>query len=139
MVLECILSIFVLIFDCNMLPTKSFLSSKHHKIEVMNVVQKFILQMIFLFLKNQSVKTWIMVTANLVYSIVRSTYFFSTLPIYRWSARLCQGALIMIIFSVNLACFTHRAISDLDEEKSPNFLLMIWILSSLLAVWIALN
>jgi len=120
-----------------MLPLKSFLSSKDNVVEMITLVQKFVMQILTIFLTlNSESSTWVITVVNVIADVIRNFYFFKTLPLYNFKALDFQAMILMILTSVNLASFVSLIGKSLDSI-SLAFFICIWVLISILSVALA--
>jgi len=121
-------------FHC-ILPTKIFLSSKDNTVEIINFLQKFLLQILQLSLSQTAIASqWILTLTNLALALFRTFQYFTTLPLYKVKSLFLEGVLIGVLTSLNLASLVH-----LINDKNTLFLFIVWIILALLSVKISLG
>ena len=118
------------------LPTKSFLSAKDNKLEVITLLQKLILQIFMASLASDSRATvWVFATFNVLVDRLRLAYYFNQLPLYNFQALLWQWHLLLLVSSFNLSCFVLCIVKEVDENSSSLvYLLIIWLILFLLGL-----
>ena len=117
-----------------MLPMKNFLSGKDNVVEMITLIQKFVLQVLMVFLPlNSQSSVWIITVINTIADLIRNLYFFKTLPLYDFQALDYQGTILMILSSINLACLVSVIGKSIDSDiVNLAFFMYLWGLISLL-------
>jgi len=126
----------------SMLPTKNFLSAKNNTIENFNLVQKFMIQIIFMTIISESSqsKLWVFTILNVILDICRVIYFFTTLPLYKFTALKYQASLMMLSSSLNFSCFILCIVKSVKENISSTRLLIItWTIVSILTIYLSIQ
>ena len=120
------------------LPTKSLFSAKNNHIAVLTLFQKFFIQILRIALPTNTLGTdWIVGLVSLCLGLLRASYFFRKLPLYRTKALLFEGDLIATVLSMNLAFLMHTIIKSFDPKNRMPFLTICWIIVSVLAITIS--
>ena len=120
---------------CYRLSSKSFLASKGFQMQLVTLTQKIILQMIQVSFKTPSLAClWVLTSTNLLFCLVRSHFFYATLPLYKIQALMYQSDLINVVNSLGIACFFQTLLKAAHyKEFDSNFSIILAIALSLLS------
>jgi len=118
------------------LPTKSLLSSKDNFTESITLSQKFIIQIFQIMLPYDAKGSqWTLTALNLVFTLFRTFYFFSTLPLYKIKGLLFQGSLLATVSALHVANFLQQVIKTSELfDADIVFVLGTWIILSILLI-----
>jgi len=133
---ELVFSLILETQSCYSLPTKNFLSSKNHRLQMMTLMQKFILQVFTLLFKSDSeALAWIIPIVGFIIDGQRFDEFGRKFPLYHTRALMLQGSLMSMVISVNFVNFVNIALqSNNCTEASLQFVIITWILLALLTI-----
>ena len=121
---------------CNFMPTKQYLAGKNFEVQIITLLQKFVIQIIQLFAyKHLSASIWVFIILNLILSLIRGFRFFATLPVYHFKTLLHQGGLVVIALSLHVVYFFQQILKEADYLDKTNFRFLItsWILIGILS------
>ena len=137
--IECIFSLYLYIQFCYVLPTKNFLSSKDSRIDVVTLIHKILLQALQIILFRISpFVMWVLTAINLIFNIVKSSYFYFTLPLYSIKALKYKGRILMVVTALNISCFFNRLTQPLTLKSSNlTFIITSWVILAILAIKIS--
>ena len=112
------------------LPTSSFLSSKGCKIQMLTLIQKFVLQIIEVSIINKTQTTaWITASIQLLFCFLRDIYFYLELPLYKIKATLLQAKLLALVTCLNIMYFVQTLFRvNYDPNLSMDFTIITWII-----------
>ncbi len=120
---------------CYRLPTKNFLSSKGFQMQLVTLTQKIVLQIIHVSFKTPSLACLLVFTStNMVFCLLRSQIFYTTLPLYKIQALRYQSDLMNIVNSLSIACFFQTLLkateySGIDSIFPIIFAIVLSVLS----------
>ena len=119
---------------CYFLPEKGFLSSKDSSLQIITLVQKFLLQILYMIYHSYSeTGAWIISVFSLVLSSVRVYCYYRVLPLYHFEALLLQGYLILPMICLDLANFVNNILNAANTEgQGKSFVIIAWIILSVL-------
>ena len=135
-VMEYLLSFFIEVQFCYILPTKNFLSSKNFHTQVITLIQKLIIQVIqVIFSSNSITDMWTPSVINLLLSLLRASQYYRILPLYNIKALIYQGNLISLVLSIHLVFFMLALLSKVNYQGADmNFAILVWIIISVIAM-----
>ena len=111
---------------CNLMPSKSFLSSKNLDMQILTLFQKLVIQITQLFAyKDLTACLWVVIILNLTISFTREFRLFTILPLYNYKSLLYQGDLAALVLSLNLAHFFQQILTSNNDFP---FMIITWII-----------
>ncbi len=133
---EFIFSLVVQTQFSGVIPSKSLLSCKENKIEMITLVQKASNQIFRrIFTGDPRVGLWIVCVLALVLSIARLKFFVHYLSPYQIDSLFYQMYFLVIILAFNIACLAQIVLHDMPVDM--DFTVILWILLSVLFVKLA--
>ena len=132
--LEYIISMYLRLTYCYVLPSKSFLSSKGNLTEMITLTHKFFLPVAIISLNYNTTNLWILIILNLLFSLIRDGNYFRTIPLYNIRALLLQGGLLASTTSLSITHFIQAIILSTTLHTNGGALFVFWIILSLFLV-----
>jgi len=120
---------------CYVLPDRNFLSSKSNSLQIVTILQKFVMQMLALIYRSDSdTGAWVISVLGLIFSSIRAHHYHQILPLYHFKALLLQASLLWTMLCLNLAFFGNAVLRSAHYEGNGlNFIVSTWIVLSILA------
>jgi len=131
-------SFFLQIKFCYLLPAKNWLASKNNHLEVLNLIQKLIVQAFQMAFASRSFSTniWSIIPLMLFLNLLQIFQSYKALPLYNLKALRFQTALLMALTSLNTTCFIRICAWTAGDRQlsTVDFIIVTWVILSILSV-----
>ena len=114
-----------------LLPTKSILQSKSHRERICVQTQKFVMQILLIFLNsNSSINSWIVASLNLFACFLNCFHCYLRIPFYSLKAIFWYSSLVATITALHISFFLRLVLDEIkDEGKTPFAAVIVyWII-----------
>ena len=136
MALEFFFSLYLSIYYVHILPSKQLTSAKDNNVEIIDLVQKLVIQILAATLDFDKLSSlWIFACVNLAIDRIRNRHYFFPMPDYHFKTMFYKSPLLTIVASLNISCVISCIVRSIDTDSSSLALVVIiWIILSILMI-----